>query len=269
MKVDVIGPWSEIKLQILSEYNKAYSTILSKQRLEHVYIDAFAGSGIHVSRKTGQMVPGSPKNALLVNPPFRHHYFIDLDGSKVDSLRKQIGHRNDVTIEHGDCNQILLEKVFPNVRYEDYRRGLCFIDPYGLHVSWDVVQTAAQMKSIEILLNFPLYDMNLNVLWRRKPTGQDHSQVERMNVFWGDDTWRDVVYDATGDLFGYPEKVPDANKAIANSYRDRLKKIAGFRYVPEPVPMKNSVGSVVYFLFFATHNSTGNKIVKYVFDKYR
>ena len=46
-------------------------TILSARTtasFSHVYIDAFAGSGQHVSRATGEFVPGSPLNALAVEP---------------------------------------------------------------------------------------------------------------------------------------------------------------------------------------------------------
>jgi three-Cys-motif partner protein len=50
---DKIGYWSEIKLEIVREYAKAYSTILSAQKnpkLTHVYIDAFSGPGEHISK---------------------------------------------------------------------------------------------------------------------------------------------------------------------------------------------------------------------------
>ena len=60
-KIDEIGPWTEIKLDILKRYATAYSTILSKQKnLAHVYIDAFAGTGFHLSKTTREMVRGSP-----------------------------------------------------------------------------------------------------------------------------------------------------------------------------------------------------------------
>jgi hypothetical protein len=36
---DEIGYWSEIKLEIVRKYAEAYSTILSRQRLEHVYVE--------------------------------------------------------------------------------------------------------------------------------------------------------------------------------------------------------------------------------------
>lgn len=75
---DEIGYWSEVKLDILREYAGTYSRILSAQtrpRLSHVYIDAFAGTGVHVSRRTQKFVLGSPLNALQVQPPFDAYHF--------------------------------------------------------------------------------------------------------------------------------------------------------------------------------------------------
>jgi three-Cys-motif partner protein len=85
MKFDEIGYWSEIKLDIVKDYGAAYSKILDKQRgLEHVYIDAFAGAGKHISRTTGEFVLGSPLNALAIEPRFSEYHFVDLDAEKLD-----------------------------------------------------------------------------------------------------------------------------------------------------------------------------------------
>src|SRR5258708_23647879 len=82
---DEIGYWSEVKLDIVREYASTYSAILSKQRepaFEHIYIDAFAGAGLNFSRTTGSFVPGSPLNAMLVQPPFKEYHLIDLNSVK-------------------------------------------------------------------------------------------------------------------------------------------------------------------------------------------
>jgi hypothetical protein len=61
LKFDRIGDWSQVKLEIVRDYAQAYSKILAKQpSLRHVYVDAFAGAGIHQLKATGEMVPGSP-----------------------------------------------------------------------------------------------------------------------------------------------------------------------------------------------------------------
>ncbi|MCH8157131.1 MAG: three-Cys-motif partner protein TcmP, partial [Nitrospinae bacterium] len=163
--LDKIGYWSELKLEIIKKYAEAYSKILKKQKgLKHLYIDAFAGTGVHLSKKTEEIVPGSPLNALNVQPPFYEYHFIDKNEKKIEFLKTISQGRSNVEIYHGDCNSILVDQVFPKVRYEDYKRGLCFLDPYGLHLNWEVIQQAGTMGTIDIFLNFPIYDMNLNVL---------------------------------------------------------------------------------------------------------
>src|SRR5438093_8448289 len=125
LEFDMIGYWSEIKLEILREYATAYSTILSAQKgpaLAHLYSDAFAGAGVHLTKLTKHFVPGSPLNALWVQPPFREYHLIDIVPERIESLQGLIGPRRDVFIYQGDCNQILLEKVFPRAQYKDYRR---------------------------------------------------------------------------------------------------------------------------------------------------
>jgi three-Cys-motif partner protein len=268
-KYDEIGYWSEVKLDIIRKYASAYSTIMKKQKSiqAYLYVDAFAGAGVHLKKQTREFVTGSPLNALVISPAFSEYHFIDLDGDKVDKLRLAIGDRRDVLFHKGDCNKILLVDVFPKCRYEDYCRALCLLDPYGLNVNWDVLQRAGEMKSIEVFYNFMIMDANMNILWRF-PDKVQASQVARMDAVWGDHSWREAAYKKTPGLFGEMEEKA-TNKAVIDAFRDRLKKVAGFEYVPEPMPMRNSKGSVIYYLFFASPNRTGGKIVKDIFDNYR
>src|SRR5512146_83220 len=101
---DEIGIWSEIKLAIIKEYATAYSSILAAQsrpKLHHVYIDAFAGAGQHLSKSTGQFVAGSPLNALSITPKFNQYFLIDLNGDKITCLQSSIGKRDDVRLFAG------------------------------------------------------------------------------------------------------------------------------------------------------------------------
>jgi len=268
-KYDEIGYWSEVKLDITRKYASAYSAIMNKQKSirGYLYIDAFAGSGVHIKKQTNEFITGSPLNALVVSPAFPEYHFVDLDGDKVDRLRETVGERRNVFFHKGDCNKVLLAEVFPRCRYEDYRRALCLLDPYGLNVNWEVLQKAGEMKSIEIFYNFMIMDANMNVLWR-SPEKVQASQVARMDAVWGDHSWVQAAYKKIQGLFGVMEE-KTTNKAVIDAFRDRLKKVAGFEYVPEPMPMRNSKGSVIYYLFFASPNRTGGKIVKNIFDNYR
>ena len=58
---------------------------------------------------------------------------------------------------------------------------------------WEVVSEIAKMKTTEIFLNFPLLDMNRNVLWHN-PEAVPLDQIERMDRYWGDRSWKDVAY---------------------------------------------------------------------------
>jgi len=248
-----------------------YSRILSTQQhpsFSHVYIDAFAGTGYHLSKTTGEMVLGSPLNALQVSPPFREYHLIDLDGDKIAGLRELLGDRPDVHLHHGDCNTVLLKDVFPRVRFEDYRRGLCILDPYGLHLNWEVVQTAGMLKSLDVFINFPVYDININVLHHRADTASPF-HVARLNAFWGDGSWKQFAYEKSSpDLFGNIDLEKVSNNKFAQAFRQRLVKVAGFKRVPEPLPMRNSKGSIVYYLFFASQKDTAENIVTYIFDEF-
>ena len=128
------------------------------------------------------------------------------------------------------------------------------------------MQTAGQMKSIEIFLNFPVADMNRNVLWHN-PDKVDPQQAVRMTAFWGDESWRQAAYTTQGNFFGWAEKTDI--EAVAEAFRARLKKVAGFKNVPEPMPMRNNKGAIVYYLFFASQKPVAENIVKDIFNKYR
>ncbi|MBI4442342.1 MAG: three-Cys-motif partner protein TcmP [Acidobacteria bacterium] len=264
LQFDKIGYWSEVKLEIVRDYASAYSKILTAKGFHHVYIDAFAGAGVHISKATKEPVAGSPLNALLVNPPFNEFFFIDLESQKADLLKQLVGERKDVYIFQGDCNELLKEKVFPKVRWEDYRRGLCLLDPYGLHLDWKVVAQAGKMKTIDMFLNFQVMDMNRNCLWRH-PEEVRVSEIGRMNTFWGDDSWRKVAYRTEQNLFG-EEEVKEESIAVVNAYCQRLKNIAGFKHVARPLPMRNSLGAIVYYLLFASQKQVAEDIAEDIVD---
>ena len=263
---DEIGYWSVVKLEIIKEYASAYAHILTAKKLPHSYIDAFAGAGRHRLKKRGGFVVGSPINALKVQPPFKDYYLIDIDERRIGGLRRLIGDRPGVHLDSGDCNKILLEKVLPLFRYETYRRALCILDPYGLQLNWEVMATAGRLGTIDLFLNFPVMDMNRNVLWHN-PERVSSQQQARMDAFWGDHSWKQVAYTSARSLFGELEREPI--ETVAEGFRKRLIEIGGFSRVPDPLPMRNEQGAIIYYLFFAAQVDVAEKIVTDIFDKYR
>lgn len=270
--VDEIGYWSEMKIAIIGKYAAAYSTIMAAQRTAfyHIYVDAFAGAGVHRSKTTGKPIKGSPMVVLGVQPPFREYHFIDLRVDKTAHLRELVGARPDVFIYERDCNEVLVREILPRCRYEDLRRAFWVLDPYGMHYRWDVVCAAGRARTIDLLLNFPIMDMNRDVL-RRDLSRTTGPGLRRMRAFWGDDSWRDALYETQASLFGpdYVRKVEQGNKRIVKAYCDRLQAVAGFHYVARPLPMRNSIGAEVYYLVFASAKEKPVTIVNGIFRKYR
>ena len=92
-----------------------------------------------------------------------------------------------------------------------------------------------------------------------------------MTRFWGDESWRQAAYveSPQGELFSARDIIKQPNKAIVAAFRGRLRSVAGFEFVPEPLPMKNSNNAVVYYLFFASQKPVAEKIIADIFAKYR
>jgi three-Cys-motif partner protein len=269
-KFDEIGYWSELKLEIIEKYGSAYTKAFNNTRLKKYYIDSFSGAGVHLSKQTGTQIEGSPARALKVFPPFDGFHFIDVDAEKTAFLRANWGNRSDVHIYTGDCNDILTKELLPTIQWEQYNRALCLLDPYGLQLDWEVMRQAGQSRAVDMVLNFPVMDMNRNAIWRNRDR-VPHGGVERMTKFWGDESWKGAAYAESpqSGLFGVPEIVKQANEEIVGAFKKRLKKVAGFAHVAEPLPMGNSSNAVVYYLFLASQKSVAEKIIDDIFSNYR
>ena len=269
MNLDEIGPWSEIKLDILRDYAAPYSKILKSNGFHHGYIDAFSGPGMHISKAGGEEVLGSPLVALGVQPPFDEYHFIDLDGEKVDFLRGQVGVRRDVTFYNSDSNQVMLESVLPRFSYAKRTRALCVLDPYKLTLDWKVVCAAGASRAVEVFINFPIHHMNRNCKHEDILTILP-GELVAMDRFWGDRSWHSAMFrpSAQTNLFGDAEMDKTENRDLVNAYCKRLKEVAGFGFVADPLPMRNSQNAIIYYLIFAGPNKIGWKIVQDIYRKY-
>lgn len=156
------------------------------------------------------------------------------------------------------------------VKKQPMIRSVLYIDAFagcGFGADRDTGEQLKGMKSVEIFYNFMIMDANRNVLWKR-PERVPAENLEKMDAVWGDRSWQDAFYAEEPDLFGTTRrKLP--NQDVAEAFRKRLKSVAGFTSVPDPIPMKNSNNATVYYLFFASHNETGAKIVRDIVKPYR
>lgn len=271
LQFDKIGIWSELKLDIVEQYGAAYTKAFNNSpNLKKFYIDAFSGAGIHISKTSGLHVEGSPARALKVMPPFDHFYFIDLKPSKTDNIKKLCEGRKNVTLLTGDATHFLIHEVLPPIKYENFNRALCLLDPYSLDLDWQAMEMAGKSRAVDMFLNFPVMDMNRNAIWHN-PDEVPPEGIKRMNRFWGDDSWRHTAYldHPQGNLFSLPDKIKQGNATIVSAFGERLKKVAGFSFVADPLPMKNSKNAVVYYLILASQKSVAKNIIEDIFGKYR
>ncbi len=88
-----------------------------------------------------------------------------------------------------------------------------------------------------------------------------------MTAFWGDDSWRAIAYRKQRGLFDDIAEKQD-NDTVVKAFAERLRQVAGFAFVAQPLPMRNGKGAVVYYLFFASPNRTGARIVAEIFKKH-
>jgi three-Cys-motif partner protein len=118
------------------------------------------------------------------------------------------------------------------------------------------------MSTIETFIHFPTGDIQRNVLRRRQDTVEP-VDVARMNLMWGDNSWRSAAFVNEPDLFGDRE-VKAPIDSLLSAFCDRLRKVAGFAHVSRPLPMRNKTNAIIYHLIFATPNATGLRIANHI-----
>lgn len=271
-KEDVIGAWSEDKLQLLEKYLKAYSTIMNNQKKKWLkayhYIDAFAGSGRPKAKSdVKKYVEGSPLRALQCKPPFDYYKFIELSPwriKKLEDLQKQFPHL-DIEIIPGDCNDVLFNKIITQITNQSEQRGLVFLDPFGLQVNFETIRALAEAGTFDVFINFPVMAIIRNLRLDEYPT--EHIKTLIDGVL-GNSEWMDELYKFHYMLFEGPvlRRGPLRAEWIARKYCERISSL--FPNVSHAVIMKNSQNAPLYALFLASHNQTAVKIVNDIFKNY-
>lgn len=157
------GDWTGDKLERLRKYLAAYTTIFDKneraRKLKTIYVDAFAGTEYR-ARKTqpnyqsplfpelaepeaAAFLDGSARIALGVEPPFKQYLLIERDPARAQALQ-QLKHDfpdKQIEIVKEDANNYLTQWCAK----QDWRysRAVVFLDPYGMQVSWDLIEALA------------------------------------------------------------------------------------------------------------------------------
>lgn len=281
-----VGPWAREKLGRLDEYLRAYMKILAKQTwAKPVYVDAFAAAGQAEIRTSGPQQPrqlslagaadaesqlrdvidGSPLIALSVQPAFYACVFVERDPARLAALaelKKRFPDRR-VRVHEGDCNEYLRDKfAVVDLKRQKYR-AVVFLDPFGMHVPWSTIELLAKTRAVEVIINFPV-GMAIQRLLPRNHTKLTEATRKKLDDYFGDPAWFDVVYPKNRDMFGgdVVGKADDAADQLVDWYRARLK--AAFGFVSPARLIRNSRGGHLYYLVFAGPNANGAKIASHI-----
>jgi len=264
------GPWTQRKLSVVKQYLDLYATALKRQAFQRIYIDAFAGTGDRTQKRLASlpqfdlpefdvMAKGSARLALEVEPPFDKYFFVERvtkRASELSGLKSTYANRN-VEVLNADANEAI-EKLCQSIPWhtEQGTRGIVFLDPYGLQVSWDTLLAISQTKALDIWILFPS-GMGLN----RLLTNDGDIPQEWQNTLdrsLGTREWRSAFYrsEEKTDLFeGTVQRtVKDADAAkLERFYLERLRAI--FPVVMDTcVRLTNSKDQTMYLLCFASAN---------------
>lgn len=283
---DIIGRWSEEKLDLLAQYLQAYSTIMNKQKTPdnptgepwlkaYYYIDAFAGSVRPRAKEDEQRyIDGSPLRALQTEPQFDGYWFVDVSPRRIErvqALREEFPDRI-IDVRRGNCNEVLCNEIVPQLPYSSKQRAFVFLDPYGLQVDWETVRELANTRTCDIFVNFSVMGVT-----RLLPRDQNPEPevIEQLNKVMGSTNWITQIYREPPaiqlDIFGNSTEPVSSRDSIqgewlASLYAEQLRSL--FPHVSRPVLMRNSTNSVLYALCLASHNQTAIKITNDIFNRY-
>jgi three-Cys-motif partner protein len=203
---------TEAKLVTVEKYLKAFTTALAS-KFTLVYVDAFAGSGASVPKadkqqirliETDDIIDGSTRRALRVNPSFDRFIFIEklsrnlssLQGLKDEFPEKQ----GKIEILAGDANEQL--KEFAAKLDRSNERAVVFVDPFGLSLEWETIAALGRTERVDLWYLVPSGGMSRQI----KLDGTELEGAQLLDKVLGAPDWRGrvIASTVTTDLFGDP-----------------------------------------------------------------
>lgn len=257
--------WSEHKLDILSDYLRAFTTA-SKRAGTTVYLDLFAGSTENVSRERGHDIQGSPLRALAAEPPFSVLRFFELP-NKARQLEAELTRQHpdrNIRVYPGDCNDTI-GSALAELRPLNWAPTFAFIDQQSTEIRWTTLRALADHKrrgkpKVELWILCAS-----GMLRRGLSMGEGHLNTrfaDEITDMLGVDTWLDAW---RGLETGYLSK-EEFRDELRNLMRWRLERELGYRST-QVFKVVNTNGLEIYDMIFATDHPAGHKIMSNLYGK--
>jgi hypothetical protein len=99
-----------------------------------------------------EVIDGSPRVALEIEPPFDQYVFIETDERRLAELKEleaQYEGRRTIAVRSGDCNTYLTTKLPTALASNRRWRAVVFLDPFGMQVPWSTVKRLADTRQVE------------------------------------------------------------------------------------------------------------------------
>jgi three-Cys-motif partner protein len=241
-----------------------------------VYIDAFAGSGSRTEVRPALPLlgeefaepqevttPGSARIAIDVDPPLHSIVLIEEDPTRfaeLEHLAGQYSGRN-ITVEKGDankhvqrlCTHIAWRQRKPGIRGT---RGVIFLDPYGMEVSWQTVEAIAKTEALDCWYFFPLSGLYRNA--PHDPAKLDTGKQASLDRVLGATDWRQRWYEhqiLPKDLLEtQAQAIRRTDVDAIEAYVKERLETAFKGAVLDPIRLHHKNGAPLASLFFAVAN---------------
>lgn len=272
------GPDTSKKLLCLQQYLRAFAVALRNEQFACVYVDAFAGSGTRTEVRPAMPLlgpefaepeeittPGSARIAIEIDPPMHSVVLIEQDPVRfleLEALEKEYPGRK-IILRNGDAND-LVTRLCQNTHWRGPKtvgrgiRGVIFLDPYGMEVSWNTVEAIAETKALDCWYFFPLSGLYRNA--PRDPTKLDRGKEQNLDRVLGATDWRQRWYEH--DTFR-PDMFETEMQAVRRADVDAIEAYVKERLqtvfkgaVLDPVRLHHRGGAPLASLFFAVSNTS-------------
>lgn len=199
------GPWTQRKLDVVREYLKLYANALKNQPFQRIYIDAFAGTGDRSEKRRATLplldlpefdavAKGSARLALDIEPPFHRYIFVERASrraSELTALKLEFPSR-EIEIRNEDANDAIAA-LCKGINWRG-TRGVVFLDPYGLQVSWATLVAISKTGSLDAWILFPT-GIGLNRLLKKDGNLPPEWEVNARPIYWHKRMAFRILYD--------------------------------------------------------------------------
>jgi three-Cys-motif partner protein len=258
---------------MLADYLARFATA-SKGQSERVYLDAFAGEGSGLDRLTGEAFPGSARIALEAgeDTAFTHFRYFEKGQRASDleaQLRRDYPHR-DIKVYEGDCNATILNAL-NELKSLNWAPTFAFLDPDGMELAWDTLRALADHKrgyrsststkpeyKVELWMLFPTSGIVRTLALEEEKVSD--ADIARATRLFGTEEWKPIHKLRLAKEVSAAE----AREEYVNLMRWRLERVLGYRYA-HPFELKNTKGSTLYHMIFATDNDAGTRIMAAIY----